>query len=123
MKKAVIILTSLMIVSVTCFATVPSGPKLAEYFSKRYVSFNYSGAIYDIDFQQVQRTMLDHHGHVSEQYAPNNKGSWGKPHLWVFFKDGSWMMTEIAHTSPNIVDSWKAYRDFLQANPQFLSIP
>ncbi len=121
MKKALIIFSSLMIVSVTCFATIPvDHPKLAEYFAARYVTLTYLADSHDIDFKEVQAVLFDGNGYISLKHAPTSPGTWGKGHYWVFFKNGTWV---ILGPTPESKTAWQTYKDCLKANPQFLSIP
>ena len=121
MKKALIIFASLMIVSVTCFATVPADhPKLAEYFSLRFIKISHGSDWHHIDYNQVQSVVLDKSGNQGVVHAPSGNPTIGKNMWWIFFKNGQW---QVVGQDGNPEDKWKLYRDFLQANPQFLSIP
>ncbi len=124
-KKILITFTALFVVSISVHATTTietcqiTEGTMIEYFCKRYVRFNYLSAIYDIDFNQVQSIVHDLHAHQSWKYGPTQKGSWGKNHYWVFFKNGQWLIFD----SDIVMTSWKDYKVYLSKNPKYLSIP
>lgn len=120
MKRTILCL-SFLLCSVTLYANVPANhPKLAEYFTKRFVRLHDGGAQYDIDFKEVQSVLYDNHGYISAKHSASGFVDWGKQKMWVFFKNGSWIVLDPSAAPQN---SWDGFKTFLKNNPQFLTIP
>ncbi len=114
-----------MITSISALATVPTDhPKLAEYFSKRYVDISHGGFSYTIDFNQVQCVFQDGNGHAKYILSPAPTWTASSNRYYVVFKNGNYLFMDLgAPTTPKPKDAWINYRTFLKDNPQFLSIP
>lgn len=122
MKKILFFLIILFITSAPVRATVPSGALVNAYFAKRYVTFDYNGAKYRVDFNQVQSIVQNLHNHL--QYSHGTPNSWyGTNSYYVLFKNGTWLYLNTSDTIPKPMDTWIIYTDFLRDNPQFLAMP
>lgn len=121
MKKAFFLFTSLLIISVACFATVPADhPKLGDYFNARFKTYAWEGASFDIDFKDVSAIVHDERGQMAMQNVPNAADGWGKHCHWVILKNGKIV---ILSPTASVRADWSNFKNILKQNTIFMTIP
>lgn len=124
MKRVLLFFAAVIITSMSTYASVPANhPKLGEYYARRYVTFNYAGAAYRVDLNQVQSIIQNLHNHFKSTYQPAPDNRHGANYYYVLFKNGHYLFVDTNSTNPKPMPAWIAYTDFLRDNPQFATIP
>lgn len=126
-SKQILLFLFLLLASTSVYAGCPAvggsyDSLHQEYLCKRYVTMNYTGAEYRIDFSQVQQVIQDTHGHAQHTLSPKSKWVGAANSYYVIFNNGGWQVFSSISTTPKPADAWDAYRDFLIDNPQFIGM-